>query len=131
MRVDGRDPQPRQLTERLDGRLLRHRGLERAAPEPEASSSVTRAPRSATRSAPVIPQSTTPSWTYSGMSAARTSSTSTGAFRQGKASALAGLLGPEAGVLEQRDRRLAQAALRGNRSSGCRGEGSRRSSAVR
>ena len=35
----------------------------------------------------MIPQSTTPSWTYSGMSAARTSRTSTGAFRQGKASA--------------------------------------------
>ena len=35
----------------------------------------------------MIPQSTTPSWTYSGTSAARTSRTSTGALRQGKASA--------------------------------------------
>ena len=58
-----------------------------SAPKPSRSSSVDLAPRSRTRSAPVMPQSTTPSCTYSGTSAARTSSTSTGAFRHGNASA--------------------------------------------
>ena len=42
-----------------------------------------------------MPQSTTPSCTYSGMSSARTSSASTGAFRHGKASARSpGVSGP-------------------------------------
>ena len=60
-----------------------------------------------------MPQSTTPSCTYSGTSAARTSSTSTGALRHGKGErAVAGLLGPEPGVLEQVERRVAQPALR-------------------
>ena len=87
----------------------------RQPPKPSFSSSVTLAPRSRTRSAPVIPQSTTPSCTYSGTSAARTSSTSTGALRHGNASARSpGSSGPRPGVVEQRDRRLAQAALRGD-----------------
>ena len=42
-----------------------------------------------------MPQSTTPSCTYSGMSSARTSNASTGAFRHGKASARSpGVSGP-------------------------------------
>src|SRR5579862_4437273 len=65
------------------------------APKPSRCSSLTRAPRSRTMSSPVMPQSTTPSCTYSGMSSARTSSASTGAFRHGNASARSpGVSGP-------------------------------------
>ena len=65
------------------------------APKPSRTSSATSAPRSRTMSRPVIPQSTTPSCTYSGMSSARTSSASTGAFRHGNASARSpGVSGP-------------------------------------
>ncbi len=65
------------------------------APKPRRCSSVTFAPRSRTMSRPVMPQSTTPSCTYSGMSSARTSSASTGALRHGNASARSpGVSGP-------------------------------------
>src|SRR5436190_12603715 len=57
------------------------------APKPSRCSSETRAARSRTMSSPVMPQSTTPSCTYSGMSSARTRSASTGALRHGNASA--------------------------------------------
>ena len=112
-RVDGRDAAPAELVELLDRRLLGHGGLERAAAEAEPQQlGRRRAPRSATRSAPVIPQSTTPSWTYSGMSAARTSSTSTGAFRQGNASARSpGSSGPRPASSSSAIDGLAQPAL--------------------
>ena len=64
-------------------------------PKPSRRTSSTSAPRSRTRSAPVMPHSTTPSCTYSGMSSARTRRASTGALRHGNASARSpGVSGP-------------------------------------
>ena len=68
----------------------------RYEPKPSSRSTSTLTPLSSTRSAPVAPQSTTSSCTYSGMSdGAATSMTSTGALRHGNASAFPGLLRAE------------------------------------
>ena len=111
-REDRRDRRALEILEPLVRGLRGHRRLEPARAVPERQQLVDVVERSRTRSSPVMPQSTTPSCTYSGMSSARTSSTSTGALRHGNASARSpGCSGPEAGVLEQRHRRLAQPSL--------------------
>ena len=88
-----------------------HRRLERAAREAELRERVDVAPSaSATRFAPVIPRWTTPSWTYSGMSCARTSSRSTGAFAHGTSERALGRL--EARARRRRTASRAGSAIR-------------------
>ena len=65
---------------------------------PSSASVTTSASASTTRFAPVIPRSTTPSWTYSGTSCARTSRRSTGRVRARDEQRPVGRLEAEAGV---------------------------------
>ena len=83
------------------------------APEAQAQQDLDVEVALETRSSPVMPQSTMPSWTYSGTSSARTKSRSISALRQcDLQDALARLLGVDAaGLDEQRPRRLAQPPL--------------------
>ena len=112
-REHGRDSQPVEVVERLAPATPGAPPPRACNPEAEAQKLARpRAPRSRTRSAPVMPQSTTPSWTYSGMSAARTSSTSTGALRHGNASARSpGTSGPSPASSSSVTGGLAQPAL--------------------
>ena len=64
----------------------------------------------------MIPQSTTPSWTYSGhVGGAHEQHVDRRVPAREGERALAGLLGPEPRVLEQRHRGLAQPSLDGDR----------------
>ena len=111
---------PSRSSSRSYARLRGHGRVEPARAEAELAAAPRRAStRSRTRSSPVIPQSTTPSCTYSGMSSARTSSTSTGALRHGNASARSpGCSGAEAPrPRAARPTARAAAPSRGRRSS--------------
>ena len=80
-----------------------------------AASSTTSAPRSRTMSRPVIPQSTTPSCTYSGhVVGAHEQRLDRRVPARERERAVAGRLGAEPGVVQQLDGRLAQPALRGD-----------------
>ena len=94
--------------------LLGHRGLERARAEAEPQQLVdVDAPRSRTRSAPVIPQSTTPSLDVLGhVGGADEQHVDRRVPARERERALARLLRAEARVREQLHRRLAQPPLR-------------------
>ena len=133
VRIDGRHPQPGQLGEPGDGRFLRHRGLQRAAAEaePQQLGHARAAFRHEVGAGDPAVDDAVLDVLGDVRGADEQHLDGRVPAREGER-ALAGLLGAEAGVLEQRDRRLAQAALGGDRDLQAVGERCvRRSSAVR
>ena len=113
-RVDGRDAVPGELVERLDRRLLGHGRLERAAAEAEPQQlRRPRAPRSRDEvGAGDAAVDDAVLHVLGDVGGAHEQHVDRRVPARERERALAGLLGAEARVLEQRDRRLAQPALR-------------------
>ena len=133
MRIDGGDSQSGQPGQLLDRRLLRNRGLERAAAEAEAEQLGHARAALGDEVGAGDPAVDDPVLDVLGDVGGADEQHLDRRVPAGKGErALAGLLRPEAGVLEQRDGGLTQAALGGNGDLQAVGErGSRRSSAVR